>query len=65
MIKSIVTLIGGIEHYGIISMLLFVFVFVGMLIWTFCLKKPYLNEMAGAALEQEPEDTLNSENTHE
>ena len=65
MIKSILTLIGGIEHYGIISMCLFVAVFVGMLIWAFTLKKPYLQRMAGAALEQQPEDSSNLENSHE
>jgi hypothetical protein len=64
MIKSILTLIGGIENYGIISMGLFVFVFTGTLIWAFTLKKPHLNHMAAAPLEQDPE-APNSEKTHE
>ena len=64
MIKSILTHIGGIENYGIISLCLFVFVFVGMLIWVFTLKKPHLKDMAAAPLEHQPED-LNSENAHE
>jgi hypothetical protein len=64
MIKSILTLIGGIEYYGIISMCLFAFVFVGMLIWAFTLKKPYLSRMAAAALEPQSEE-LNSDKTNE
>jgi hypothetical protein len=64
MIKSILTHIGGIENYGIISMSLFVFVFVSMLIWSFCLKKAHLNKMAAAPLESDT-DTLNPTKTHE
>lgn len=64
MIKSILTHIGGIEHYGIISMCLFVFVFVGMLIWVFTMKKPHLDNMAAAALDKQPED-LNADKSHE
>jgi len=64
MIKSILTHIGGIENYGIISMCLFVFVFVGMLIWVFSMKKAHLNKMAAAALEPETQE-LNSDKTHE
>jgi hypothetical protein len=64
MIKSILVKIGGIEHYGIISTCLFLFVFVGMLIWAFSLKKSHLENMASAALDQEPED-LQSKESHE
>ncbi|HEU5070511.1 MAG TPA: hypothetical protein VFV96_08875 [Verrucomicrobiae bacterium] len=64
MFKSILTLIGGIEHYGLISLGIFFGVFSAMLIWAFTLKKPYLNRMAAAPLENQPAD-LNSETTHE
>ena len=64
MIKSILTHIGGIEHYGIISMCLFVFVFIGMLIWVFTMKKSHLNKMAAAPLEPESEN-CNPDHTHE
>jgi hypothetical protein len=30
--------------------------FSGMLIWAFCLKKPYLKHMAGAAIEPSEEN---------
>ena len=64
MIKSILTLIGGIENYGIISMCLFMFVFAGMLIWTLTLKSSHLKKMAAAACEPESEDS-NSPKSHE
>lgn len=64
MIKSILTHIGGIEHYGIISMCLFVFVFVGMLIWAFSMKKAHLNKMAAAPLDLNSEE-INSDKSHE
>jgi Na+-transporting methylmalonyl-CoA/oxaloacetate decarboxylase gamma subunit len=64
MIKSILTHIGGIEHYGIISMCLFVFVFLGMLIWVCCLKSAHVNKMAAAPLENETEAPT-SETNHE
>ena len=64
MIKSILTLIGGIENYGIISMCLFILVFAGMLIWTFTLKSSHLKRMAAVACDPEPEE-LNSPNAHE
>jgi hypothetical protein len=65
MIKNILTHIGGIEHFGLISLCLFFAFFIGMLIWAFTLKKPYLKSMAGAALEQQPEQSSNSEKSHE
>jgi hypothetical protein len=64
MIKNILTHIGGIENYGIISLCLFFVFFTGMLIWAFTLKKPYLNHMAGAALEPS-EVNRNTDNAHE
>ncbi len=68
MVKSILTHIGGIENYGIISMCLFIFVFVGMLIWTFTLKSSHLKQMAAVACEPELEtapQALNSDKAHE
>jgi len=64
MIKSILTHIGGIENYGIISMCLFVFVFVGMLIWVFTMKKSHLEHMAATPLQPDTQE-LNSDKTHE
>lgn len=56
MIKSILTHIGGIENFGIVSLCLFFVFFSGMLIWAFSLKKPYLKHMAGVAIEPSEEN---------
>jgi hypothetical protein len=64
MIKSILTHIGGIENFGLVSLCLFFVFFTGMLIWAFTLKKPYLKRMAGAPIEPS-EDKANSDHSHE
>jgi hypothetical protein len=64
MIKSILSHINGIEHYGILSMSLFVFVFAGMLIWVLRMKKSHLARMASAPLDRESEANP-TEATHE
>ena len=45
--------IGGTSVYGIISICLFVAVFVGVVVWTIRLKKPYLKSMRELPLEDE------------
>ena len=55
MIKNVLTHIGGIGLYGIISICLFFAVFVGVLIWAFSLKKSYLNSMRQLPLEDGPD----------
>jgi hypothetical protein len=40
--------------YGVISICLFVAVFVGVLVWTIRLKKSYVNSMRELPLEGEP-----------
>jgi cbb3-type cytochrome oxidase subunit 3 len=60
MIKNILTHIGGIENYGIISLCLFFAFFIGMLVWAFRLKKPFLDDMARAPLENQSEESHNS-----
>ena len=42
---------GGVGVYGIISICLFFAVFIGVLVWTICLKKPYLKAMRELPLE--------------
>lgn len=51
MIRDTLSHIGGIGLYGIISIALFFAVFLGVLIWAFQLKKPWLNTMAQLPLE--------------
>jgi len=65
MIKSILTHIGGIENFGLISLCLFFVFFTGMLIWAFTLKRPYLKAMAEAPLENQSEENLKLEHSHD
>jgi len=49
--KLIVSEIGGIGIYGIVSICLFFAVFTGSIIWAMTRKKPFLNNMSGLPLE--------------
>ncbi len=71
MIENVLSDIGGIGVYGVISICIFFTVFVGAVVWMLCLKKPYLNAMSALPLEDEaapanPTQKTNSpENHHE
>lgn len=65
MIRNILTHIGGIENYGILSLCLFVTVFTGMLIWTFCLKRSALDARARLPLDPETDHSETRLNSHE
>ena len=60
MIQNVLSGLGGVGVYGIISISIFFAFFVGMLIWAVCLKKPYLNSMGALPLEDETKPTINS-----
>jgi hypothetical protein len=69
MIENVVRSIGGVGSFGVISICIFFLFFIGMHLWTFRLKKPYLNSMSGLPLEGEsaletPAET-NREKSHE
>ena len=51
MIENVLNKIGGVGMYGVISVCLFFAAFVGVLVWTIRLKKPYLNAMRELPLE--------------
>jgi hypothetical protein len=62
--KEVLSDLGGVGIYGIISVCLFFAFFTGMLIWAACLKKTYLNSMRDLpladgerALEPNPENS--------
>jgi len=68
MIQNVLSRIGGVGMYGVISICLFFAFFVGVLLWTIGLKKSYLNKMrelpldGAAAPESEAERTANPTN---
>ena len=51
MIKNVLSEIGGIGVYGVISICLFVAVFIGAFIWSMLLKKPELDSRSMLPLE--------------
>jgi hypothetical protein len=53
MIQNVMHSIGGTSVYGVISICLFFAVFAGVLVWTLCLKQPYLNSMRELPLDGE------------
>ena len=66
MIKNVLTCIGGVEAYGVISLCLFFLVFGVALIRALALKKPYLNSMSLLPLEDEAQPASKSgDNRHE
>jgi hypothetical protein len=53
MIKNVLTHIGGVGVYGVISILIFMAVFVGVGIWMMCLKKSYYDSMKTLPLDDD------------
>ena len=50
MIKNVLTDIGGVGLYGIVSVLLFFLVFTGAVVFALLKKKPFLNYMGALPL---------------
>jgi hypothetical protein len=57
MIRNVLTDIGGIGLYGVISICLFFGVFSGALIWAFLLRKPHLRQMSQLPLNDGSRET--------
>ena len=65
MIQNVLRHMGGIENYGILSLILFFGCFFGMLIWVLLLKKPFLQSMSRLPLEPEAPEARNDIQSHE
>ena len=65
MIQNILRHLGGIQHFGIVSLCLFCTVFLGVLIWAFAQKKNHLDYMARVALDPEAENNQSGKVSHE
>jgi len=50
MIKNVLSDIGGVGIYGVISICLFFVVFTGMVIWAFSMKKSFAQKMSASPL---------------
>ena len=53
MIQNVLTRIGGVSIYGVISILMFMAVFIAVGIWMLCLKKSYYTSMQALPLEDD------------
>ena len=51
MMRNVISAMGGVEIYGIISILLFFAVFTGALIWAVVQKKAFCNTMSALPLD--------------
>ena len=66
MIKNVLSDIGGIGIYGVISICLFFTVFCGPVLWTLLLRKPLLNTMSELPLDDsETNSTAKGDDRHE
>ncbi len=61
MIRNVLSHIGGVEVYGIVSILLFFLFFTGMLVWAFRLGRGHLEAMGRLPLEPDHEAPSGSE----
>jgi hypothetical protein len=57
MIQKVLSGLGGIEVYGILSIALFFAVFLGVLIWALGLRRPFLDRMSRLPLDGEPTES--------
>jgi len=53
MIQKVLSSIGGVGNYGVIAIMLFFGVFLGVLIWVLALRRPYLDRMSRLPLESD------------
>lgn len=71
MIQKVLSGIGGVGVYGVISVVLFFAVFVGVLVWVWSLRRPYLEHMSQLPLENQADsktdlaETANRDFRHE
>jgi hypothetical protein len=65
MIQNILRHLGGIEHYGVLSLCLFCTVFVGVLVWAFLQRKTHLDYMARVALDTDSNEASQATKSHE
>jgi len=54
MVENVLSRMGGVGMYGVVSICLFLAVFIGVLVWMIGLKKSYLEEMRELPLDGTP-----------
>ena len=64
MMQNVLSAIGGVGVYGVISICVFFVIFGSALVWALMLKKPFLEAMSALPLVDE-ETPAKGESTHE
>ena len=59
MFKEVLQSIQGIEFYTIVSMIIFILFFIGMIIWLFKVDKKYIKDMSELPLEDDNNEFSN------
>jgi len=65
MIQNLLRHLGGIEHYGVVSLCLFCTIFLVVLLWTILQKKSHLEYMSRVALDADPDQQQQQNDSHE
>ena len=65
MIQNLLRHLGGIEHYGVVSLCLFGTIFLVVLLWTVFQKKSHLEYMSRVALDADPDQNRPKNVSHE
>jgi hypothetical protein len=65
MIHNVLRTLGGIEHYGVVSLCFFGFIFASVLVWTFLQRKSHLDRMSQIPLEPDTTDLNSGKDRHE
>ena len=65
MIQNILSHLGGVEQYGVVSLCLFGTLFVGVLIWALVQKQGHLDRMSRVPLDTDTVEPLQTPPNHE
>ena len=65
MIQNLLRHLGGIEHYGVVSLCLFGTIFLVVLLWTLFQKKSHLEYMSRVALDADQDQNQPQSDSHE
>ena len=67
MIQNVIRALGGIDHYGILSLCIFGTIFVCVLLWACLQRKQHLEKMSQLPLDMDiaPDNSTNPRHSHE
>jgi cbb3-type cytochrome oxidase subunit 3 len=65
MVQDVLRALGGVDRYGVVSLLLFLVIFSGVIIWCLGQRKSHLDRMARLPLENELETPTRASISHE